>query len=55
MMEQSGELLPADAPFGPRVRRLSRVRSAGWFAARLAVYFATSFAVTAGVFLLAHI
>lgn len=55
MMEQSGELLLADAPSDPRVGRLSRVQSAGWFAARLAAYFAVSFAVTAGVFLLAHI
>lgn len=55
MMEQSGELLLADAPSGLRVGRVSRVLSAGWFAARPAVYFATSLAVTAGVFLLAHI
>lgn len=51
MIEQSGELLLADTRTGP----LSRLRSAGWFAARLTAYFAVSFAATAGVFVLAHI
>ena len=55
MIQESGELLLADAHSGMRTGPLSRLRSAGWFAARLTAYFAVSFAATAGVFLLAHI
>jgi hypothetical protein len=40
---------------GLKIRRLSRVRSAGLRVARWTAYFAASFAVTAGVFVLAHI
>jgi hypothetical protein len=54
-MEQLDELLPVDAPAGRRRGGVSRACSAGWFAARLAAYFAASFALSAGVFLLAHI
>ena len=55
MIQESGELLLADAGSGMRTGPLSRLRTAGWFAARLTAYFAVSFAATAGVFLLAHI
>jgi hypothetical protein len=42
---------PAEAPAG----RLSRVLVAARFAARWVVYFTVSFAVMAGVLLLAHV